>query len=291
MENADALVLRTVDFSETSLILTLYTRQFGKIDALAKGGRRLKSPFESALDILARIRVTFLKKRGDTLDLLTEAKLIRRFRVSPSNLTGLFAGYYVVELVDALTENNDPNPTLYDLTAKLLTRLEQGTFLMRSLIRFEGLLLKYIGQQPSLRNCSECGTAVIGKNTGSVGENVREVGNDSPMTAELNLNPEPQRFVFGHLEGGVICPRCVGKLRQEGQKQYWSYVSADALRAIELLSDPNDKTENWKHFKLNKNVQNEIRGLHNHYFSHLLGRKPKMYDWLMFIAQNDKEQI
>jgi DNA repair protein RecO (recombination protein O) len=56
MENADAVVLRTVDFSETCLILTLFTRQFGKIEALAKGGRRLKSPFESALDILTRIR-------------------------------------------------------------------------------------------------------------------------------------------------------------------------------------------------------------------------------------------
>jgi DNA repair protein RecO (recombination protein O) len=262
MENADALVLRTVDFSETSLILTLYTRQFGKIGALAKGGRRLKSSFESALDILARIHVTFLHKKSDALDLLTEAKLVRRFRVNESNLAGLFAAYYVVELVDSMTEEDDPNPAVYDLTVKLLARLEQGTFVMRSLIRFEGLFLRAVGQQPSLRKCAECGTGI---------------------------NTEQKRMTFGLLDGGVLCSGCTQALRKEGRGQHFVSVSQDALRGMEQLTDPRDVTENWKRIALDRNTQNEIRGLHNHYFSHLLGRKPKMYDWLKFIAQNDRE--
>ncbi|MDR2756427.1 MAG: DNA repair protein RecO [Planctomycetaceae bacterium] len=264
MENADAIVLRTVDFSETSLILTLFTRQFGKIEALAKGGRRLKSPFESALDILTQIRVSFLRKKGDVLDLLTEAKLIRRFRVAESNLAGLFASYYVAELVDSLTETYDHNPTIYDLTVKMLARLEQGTLLMRSLIRFEGLLLKAVGQQPSLRNCAECGTII---------------------------NREQKRVVFGYIDGGVLCFRCAETLRQKGHGQFLTSLSADALNGIKQLTDPRDVTENWKHLKLEQNIQNEIRGLHNHYFSHLLGRRPRLYDWLSFIAQNDKEEM
>ena len=100
MPSVDALVLRTVDFSETSRIVTLYTRQFGKIEALAKGGRRLKSSFESSLDILAQNSVTFIQKRGDVLDLLTESKLIRRFRVHHANLAGTIGGCYVAELVN-----------------------------------------------------------------------------------------------------------------------------------------------------------------------------------------------
>ena len=79
-EQATALVLRTVDFSESSLVVTLFTREFGKIGALAKGARRLKGPFESALDLLALCRIVFLRKSSDALDLLTEAKLERRFR-------------------------------------------------------------------------------------------------------------------------------------------------------------------------------------------------------------------
>ncbi|MDR3197835.1 MAG: DNA repair protein RecO [Planctomycetaceae bacterium] len=264
MENADAIVLRTVDFSETSLILTLFTRQFGKIEALAKGGRRLKSPFESALDILARIRVSFLHKKGDVLDLLTEAKLIHRFRVTKSNLAGLFASYYAVELVDSLTETNDPNPAIYDLTVKMLARLEQGTLLMRSLIRFEGLLLRAVGQQPLLGNCAECGKVI---------------------------NSEQKRVAFGYIDGGALCFRCAETLRQTGHGQFLTSVSANALHGMKQLTDPHDRTENWKHLKLERNTQNEIRGLHNHYFSHLLGKRPRLYDWLNFIAQNDKEEI
>ena len=79
-EKAQALVLRTVEFSETSLVATVFTREFGKVRGLAKGARRLKGPFDNALDLLAAWRIVFLRKSSDALDLLTEAKLERRFR-------------------------------------------------------------------------------------------------------------------------------------------------------------------------------------------------------------------
>jgi DNA repair protein RecO (recombination protein O) len=78
-ENATALVLYAVDFSETSSVVTLFTREFGKIRGLAKGARRLKGPFESALDLLAISRIVFLRKSPGSLDLLTEAQVVRRF--------------------------------------------------------------------------------------------------------------------------------------------------------------------------------------------------------------------
>lgn len=74
-EKTLAIVLRVVEFSETSCIATLFTRDFGKIGALAKGARRPKSPFDSALDLLAVCRIVFIDKSADVLDLLTEARL------------------------------------------------------------------------------------------------------------------------------------------------------------------------------------------------------------------------
>src|SRR5205085_4744927 len=91
IEKATAIVLRTIDFSETSAIVTLLTREFGKISALAKGARRPKGPFESALDLLGLVRIVFLRKSSDALDLLTEAKLERRFRPADGELTSLYA--------------------------------------------------------------------------------------------------------------------------------------------------------------------------------------------------------
>ena len=98
-EKATALVLRTTDFSETSRIATLWTREFGKVRVLAKGGRRLKSNFESALDLLTVCSIVLLRKSTGSLDLLTEARVVRRFPQLRSDLTALYAGYYIAELL------------------------------------------------------------------------------------------------------------------------------------------------------------------------------------------------
>jgi DNA repair protein RecO (recombination protein O) len=134
-EKANAIVIRAVDFSETSLVVTLFTREFGKIGALAKGGRRLKSPFESALDLLALCRIVFLHKTHDALDLLTEAKLLRRFRPPGKNLLNLYAGYYVAELLGDLTEANDPHPGLFDLADDTLVAVAGLDALARCVCR------------------------------------------------------------------------------------------------------------------------------------------------------------
>ena len=68
-----ALVVRTVEVFETSLVVTLFTRELGKVAALAKGGRRLKSPFQGGLDLLGVSDIVLLPKASESLDLLTEA--------------------------------------------------------------------------------------------------------------------------------------------------------------------------------------------------------------------------
>src|SRR5437867_21054 len=105
LETASALVLRVVDFSESSVVLTLFSREFGKIRGLAKGARRPKGPFESALDLLGLCRIVFLRKSSEALDLLTEAKLERRFRPPDGELSSLYAAYYVDELLNELTDD------------------------------------------------------------------------------------------------------------------------------------------------------------------------------------------
>ena len=256
MPSADALVLRTVDFSESSLIVTLYTRQFGKIEALAKGGRRLKSPFESSLDILARNAIVFIQKRGDVLDLLTESKLIRRFRVRSSNFAGTLGGYYVAELVNSFTAPGDPMSSLYDLTVKVLPQLEEGTLVMRTLIRFEGRLLQLVGHAPSLRDCAECGAAI---------------------------SREPHvRLAFGMIDGGVLCPDCLPGHQQTVM------VTAETLDTWEALVNPFDRTAEWKRLSMNQRTLGEIRRLSNQYIACLLGWKPRLHGWWNLIAENDR---
>src|SRR5437867_7751973 len=98
-EKALALIVRATDWSETSRIATLWTREFGRVRVLAKGGRRLKSNFESALDLLTVCTIVLLRKSSGSLDLLTEAQVVERFPRLRADLAALYAGYYLAELL------------------------------------------------------------------------------------------------------------------------------------------------------------------------------------------------
>src|SRR5215470_2327122 len=122
-EKALGLVIRTADWSETSRIATLWTRELGKVRVLAKGGRRLKSNFEVALDLLTHCSIVFLRKSSGSLDLLTEAQVVRRFPRLRGDLTALYAAYYVAELLADWTEEYDPHPALFDAAVATLETL------------------------------------------------------------------------------------------------------------------------------------------------------------------------
>src|SRR3954447_7465074 len=98
-EKALALVLRTTDWSETSRIATIWTREFGKVRVLAKGGRRLRSAFENSLHIMTLVDIVLLRKATGGLDLLTETRVARRFPRMRDDLAALYGAYYVAELL------------------------------------------------------------------------------------------------------------------------------------------------------------------------------------------------
>lgn len=243
-EKATAIVLKVVEFSETSSVVTLLTREFGKIHALAKGARRPKGPFESALDLLALAQVVFLRKSSGTLDLLTEAKLQRRFRPAGRDLSSLNAGYYVAELLSELTDDYDPHPALFDLADQTLLGLARGDDVARWIYRFELGALAVLGHLPSFEICVQCGRPVA----------------------------PADRVAFGLLSGGVLCGDC-----RSGKRQVVS-ISGGTLRAMIDLADLSG--ENWTRTELNAKTRGELRGLIGNYISHLLGHRPRMHEHL-----------
>ncbi len=243
-EKATAIVLRLVDFSETSNVVTLLTREFGRISALAKGARRLKGPFDSALDLLTRCRIVFLRKSSGGLDLLTEAKLDWRFRPPARDLAPLYAAYYVAELLLSLTDEYDPHPELFDLTVATLEALARGDDVMTAVLRFELVGLSLLGHLPNLDACVECG------------EPVESQG----------------RIAFGQLAGGVLCRHC-----RPGRRQVVS-VSQPMLQVMRVFADKSSNA--WQRTRLDGAVRGELRGVLNHYLSHLIGRKPRMQKYL-----------
>lgn len=243
-EKATALVLRVIDFSETSAVVTLFTREFGKVRGLAKGARRPKGPFESALDLLCVCRIVFLRKSSDALDLLTEAKLERRFRPAGRDLSSLYAGYYVAELLNDLTDDSDPHPELFDAAAEALGALSTaGSVVPSVVLRFELATLRLLGHLPSLEACVECG---------------------APVEAA-------RRVAFGLIAGGVLCHHC-----RPGKRQVVS-LSGGAWEALRIFAAMD---ESWREMLIDRRMGGELRGVVGQYLSHLLGHKPQMHSYL-----------
>jgi DNA repair protein RecO (recombination protein O) len=242
-EKATALVLRTTDWSETSRIATLWTREFGKVRVLAKGGRRLKSNFESALDLLSVCGIVFLRKSSGSLDLLTEAQVTQRFPHLRTDLAALYAGYYIAELLGDWTEDYDPHPLLFDEALAALTTLgAPGVPTGMRLARFELVFLRELGYSPVLRACAVC---------------------DAPVEAGTQLG-------FGPSAGGVLCPTC-----QPRQRDCRPLAPA-GWEALVALSESDEAWQRtWA-----PAARAEVRQVLNHYVTHLRGRRPRLLPYL-----------
>ncbi|MGY8769389.1 MAG: DNA repair protein RecO [Pirellulales bacterium] len=242
-EKTSAIIIKTVDFSESSCIATLFTRDFGKISAIAKGCKRPKSAFESAIDLLAVCRIVFLHKTSDSLDILTEAKLVRKFRASEKSLAHLYAGYYVGELLNEFTDAADKHLHLYDLAELVLNELNDGGDVQRLMLRFELMLLRFLGHLPELAQCVETGRPI----------------------------PESGKVSFGLLAGGVLSTKA-----RSGHKHVVQ-VQVATLRLYQTFADPGDQ---WRDYEIPKNVVGESRAILNRYITHLLGHPLKMHEHL-----------
>lgn len=245
-EKSEGLILRVTEFSESSRIVVIFTREFGKLSALAKGGRRLKGPFESALDLLATCQIVFLRKNTSGLDLLTEAKLVSRFHPQERDLGCLYAGYYLAELLTGLTEDYDPHPALYAAAQDALDMFRCTETTLLGILRFELVLLREIGHLPEFESCTACG-------------------------AELT---QGRTFGYWVSEGGLICPDC--------QKEGYTQISIHAGTAAALRLLAGDSEQAWKRLDLQPQQMKEVKRVTSAAISHILGRRPKMLSYLQF---------
>jgi DNA repair protein RecO (recombination protein O) len=241
-EKAVALVVRGTDWSETSRITTLFTREFGKIRALAKGGRRLKSSFDVAFDLLTVCRIVFIRKSSGGLDLLTEAQLVERFPIFRHDLKALYAGYYIAELLAEGTQEYDPHPDLFDAAVATLRSLEREATALDAVHAFELAWLRELGYSPRLDACTVCETAVP--------------------------RPGDRGVLFSPSAGGVLCPAC-GPAAAD--RRPLSIAALAALRSLTADAEPVPDLAP---------VRGELRLLLSQIVCYVLGRRPRLLSYV-----------
>jgi DNA repair protein RecO (recombination protein O) len=151
----EAVVLRSLDYGETSQIVTLLTRDRGKVGVMAKGARRTKSAFGATLQPMAYTQVVFYYKPTRDLQILSESSHVESFHRLRRTLRTITVGLRIVELIDALMEEEDPQPEVFALTVEALRRLNRTEERAANLWPFVQLrLARLLGIAPAVDRAS-----------------------------------------------------------------------------------------------------------------------------------------
>ncbi|OGG53065.1 MAG: DNA repair protein RecO [Candidatus Handelsmanbacteria bacterium RIFCSPLOWO2_12_FULL_64_10] len=144
----EAVCLRRIDYSETSQVLHLYTRDSGKVHAIAKGSKRRRTRFNGPFDILGRYEIVRYPKPPGQLDLLTESDLLEDFAPLRRDYGRFAAACYALDVVETLTVEASPDRGLYELLVSTARALADGDGLEPAILGFECRALRVLGFFP-----------------------------------------------------------------------------------------------------------------------------------------------
>jgi DNA repair protein RecO (recombination protein O) len=150
IQSTTGIILRTLPFMETSLIVRWLTPDAGRIATVAKGARRPKSPFLGKLDLFYAADFSFSRSRRSELHTLREVSLRDTHAALRQNLGFLRQAAYGAALVEQTTEADTPLAEIHALFSEFLDCLERQPFLPRTVLAFELKLLRVLGLKPDL---------------------------------------------------------------------------------------------------------------------------------------------
>lgn len=155
-EKSEAVVVRGVDFSETSRIVTFLTPDRGRLTCLARGVRRKKSPFAGALDTLNRVELVYYWKEGREVQNLAEATVLESFQGIRRDAERAAYAAFSVEAAIKTTESNAPSEELYAALVNGLRQMDSWTGSLCTHAAWHGLqILATAGFAPELDACMD----------------------------------------------------------------------------------------------------------------------------------------
>ncbi|MEW5985580.1 MAG: DNA repair protein RecO, partial [Chloroflexota bacterium] len=230
----EAIVLRRSDFGEADRLLTLYSRDYGKVRVIAKGARKPQSRKTGHVELF--MRTQFLIAKGRDLDIVTQAEMVEGYAAVRDDLARTTYASYFVELLDRFTVEGDKHVGKYNLLAEALGWLAHTHNLLVAARYYELRLLGLVGYQPQLFQCLSCG------------EPIQE--QDQFFSAEL---------------GGLLCPNC------QAADPRARAVSAVAVKVLRFLQSRT--WEAVSGLTLKRPLHLELENLLSHYVTYILERQ------------------
>jgi DNA repair protein RecO (recombination protein O) len=230
------IVLRRRDFDEADRLLTVLTRDRGKLTLLAKGARKISSRKAAHVDLFKQVELQV--HRGRSFGIVTQAETVCSFTVIRNDLQRLAAAHYLAELADSFAHEGDDCAGIYDLVLEGLQWLDTGGDPRLAQRYFELHLLDLAGFRPQLYRCLRCDAWL-----------------------------EPAANVFDAVAGGMFCPLCA-ETAPQGRP-----VTVGAQKVLRFLqrSDAGD----CQRLVLRAPLHDEMEALLTTYLRHILERSPK----------------
>ena len=150
----ESVVLRHIDWGEADRLLTIFTRELGRVRAIAKGVRKPRSRKAGHLEPFTRSNL--LLARGRDLFIITQAEAIETHAALRDDLIRLGYASYIVELLTRFTYEEGENRALYRLLVDSLDRLNRGDDPAIAVHYYEIRLLDLVGFRPQLFSCARC---------------------------------------------------------------------------------------------------------------------------------------
>jgi DNA repair protein RecO (recombination protein O) len=154
----EAVVLAAVDYGESDRIVTLFTREHGKVRAIARHGKKSVKRFSGALEVFARLRLHLVLKEG--LSSLRTTDIINVFPHIRQDLLKIGYAGYACEIVDRFIPDAMCSPRLFRLLVSYLDQLDAFPSSADDRRFFEINLLNILGYRLSLEQCCRCGTEI-----------------------------------------------------------------------------------------------------------------------------------
>lgn len=174
-----AITLKSRKWGDADRIVTFYTKEMGKVRAVARGARRMRSRLGASLEPLTICHLNLFEKSGDSLYRVSQVDLVEPFMRFREDLTLMTAAARMVNVVSAVTPDGDPDPQLFETLEQGLRALVTSQDPTLTALLFQIRLLGLIGFRPQTDHCAACGKG--------------------------RLMGEPQ---FSPLSGGLVCVAC-----------------------------------------------------------------------------------
>ena len=175
-----AIVVGGLDYGEADRIMTLLTRDRGRLKGIARSAKKSRKRFGAALELLCKIQVRFVERPGAELARLESCDLVDAYPGLRSDLGRLAGATYAAEVAREAAREREAATALFDLLDHFLTRLANGPFDLGLVRVFELRALTILGWRPELGRCARCGGSL----------------------------PEDRPLLFVAESGGLLCPRC-----------------------------------------------------------------------------------